>query len=57
MKHAPVATDASVIKDLAVALSVASAISLPVNKITFRAESDVVSIALAAQSAVLVRNT
>lgn len=56
MKNTPVSTDASAIKDPAVALSVASAIFLPMDKAVFRAELDVISIALVAQSAILVRN-
>ena len=54
MKNASILSNRSAIKDPVVALSVASALSLPADKTTFRAEPDVVSIALAAQSAILV---
>ncbi|CAL5435844.1 unnamed protein product [Camellia sinensis] len=50
IKNFPVASDALALKDAAVALSVSSSIF---DRATFRAESDVVSIALAAQSAIL----
>ncbi|GMP78686.1 hypothetical protein CsSME_00034524 [Camellia sinensis var. sinensis] len=53
IKNVPVASDASAVKDAAVALSVASSISLPVDRATFRVELDLLSIALAAQSAIL----
>ncbi|XP_028091011.1 uncharacterized protein LOC114291157 [Camellia sinensis] len=53
MKEALVPTGASTIKDPTVALSVASAISFPLDKVACQAEPDVVSIALAAQSTIL----
>ncbi|GMP47545.1 hypothetical protein CsSME_00015229 [Camellia sinensis var. sinensis] len=53
MKNAPVLDSGSVIKDPAVALSVAPALSLPSDRVTFRAEPNVISIALAAQLAIL----
>ncbi|GMP78687.1 hypothetical protein CsSME_00034524 [Camellia sinensis var. sinensis] len=56
IKNVPVASDASAVKDAAVALSVASSISLPVDRATFRVELDLLSIALAAQSAILVHD-
>ncbi|THF93878.1 hypothetical protein TEA_004902 [Camellia sinensis var. sinensis] len=54
MKSLPVLASRSAIKDHVVALSVTSALSLPSDRSMFHAESDVVSIALAAQSAILV---
>ncbi|GMQ09411.1 hypothetical protein CsSME_00052800 [Camellia sinensis var. sinensis] len=53
IKNTPISVDASALKNPVVVLSVASSISLPVDRAVFRAEPDVVLIALAAQSAVL----
>ncbi|GMP75932.1 hypothetical protein CsSME_00032840 [Camellia sinensis var. sinensis] len=53
IKNVPISFDASAVKDAAVALNLASSISLPVDRATFRAEPDLLSIALAAQSAIL----
>ncbi|GMP71664.1 hypothetical protein CsSME_00029985 [Camellia sinensis var. sinensis] len=47
IKNVPVASDASTVKDVAMALSLASSISLPVDRATFRAEPDLLSIAMA----------
>ncbi|GMP92442.1 hypothetical protein CsSME_00042665 [Camellia sinensis var. sinensis] len=52
-KNVPIASDASALKDLVVALSMASSISLSVDRVTFYAEPYLLSIALAAQSAIL----
>lgn len=54
MKNMPIFFDASVIKDPAVALSLATSVSLLADKATFRGEPDLVAIALAVQSALLV---
>ena len=54
MKNTPIFSDASVIKDPVIALSLATSVSLPADKATFRAEPDLVAITLAAQSALLV---
>ncbi|GMP72677.1 hypothetical protein CsSME_00030617 [Camellia sinensis var. sinensis] len=54
IKSVLVVSDASAVKDVAVALSLASSISLPVDRATFRAKPDLLSIALAAQSAILI---
>ncbi|GMP47030.1 hypothetical protein CsSME_00014968 [Camellia sinensis var. sinensis] len=53
IKNTPISSDASVIRDPAVALSLATSISLPVDKAAFRVEPDQVTIALAVQSALL----
>ncbi|XP_028059841.1 uncharacterized protein LOC114263492 [Camellia sinensis] len=53
IKNTPISSDASVIRDPAVALSLATSVSLPADKATFRAEPDLVVIALAAQSPLL----
>ncbi|XP_028074771.1 uncharacterized protein LOC114277128 [Camellia sinensis] len=55
IKNMSVAFDASIIRDPGVALSLASFISLPVDRVAFRAEADLLAIALATQSAILVR--
>ncbi|KAF5933087.1 hypothetical protein HYC85_029258 [Camellia sinensis] len=52
-KNAPISCDASVIKDPAVALSLATSVSLLADKAVFRAEPDLIAIRLAAQSAFL----
>ncbi|GMP65759.1 hypothetical protein CsSME_00026425 [Camellia sinensis var. sinensis] len=49
----PIASDASALKDPVVALSMASSISLPVDRAIFWAKPDLMLIALAAQSALL----
>ncbi|GMP48050.1 hypothetical protein CsSME_00015546 [Camellia sinensis var. sinensis] len=49
----PISSDVSVIKDPTVALSLAMSVSLPVDKVTFQAEPDLVAIRLAPQSALL----
>ncbi|GMQ09797.1 hypothetical protein CsSME_00053055 [Camellia sinensis var. sinensis] len=54
IKNSPISSDASVIKDPVVALSMATSVSLPADKATFRSELDLVAIALATQSALLV---
>ncbi|GMP23807.1 hypothetical protein CsSME_00001277 [Camellia sinensis var. sinensis] len=54
IKNTPISSDASVIKDLAVALSMATSVSLPADNAAFRAEPDLIAIVLAAQSALLV---
>ncbi|GMP68459.1 hypothetical protein CsSME_00028081 [Camellia sinensis var. sinensis] len=54
IKTRPISSDASVIKDPAAALSMATFVSLSADKAAFRAELDLVAIALAAQSALLV---
>ncbi|KAF5933031.1 hypothetical protein HYC85_029202 [Camellia sinensis] len=54
IKNVSIASDASALKDPAVALSMASSISLPVDRATFRTEPNLLSIALAAQSAILM---
>lgn len=54
MKNALVPSSGSAIKDLAMDLSVTSALSLSADSETFRAKPDVIAIALAAQSAILV---
>ncbi|XP_028091534.1 uncharacterized protein LOC114291852 [Camellia sinensis] len=51
IKNTPISSDASVIKDPAVALNLATSVSLPVDKAAFRAELDLVAIGLAAQLA------
>ncbi|XP_028077595.1 rRNA-processing protein EBP2-like [Camellia sinensis] len=48
-----ISSDASVIKNPAVALSLVTSVLLPADKATFRAEPDLVAIGLAAQSALL----
>ncbi|XP_028111279.1 plectin-like [Camellia sinensis] len=53
IKNTPISYDASALKDPAVALSLAASVLLPTNKVTFRAEPDLVAIALAVQSALL----
>ncbi|GMP33710.1 hypothetical protein CsSME_00006910 [Camellia sinensis var. sinensis] len=53
IKNTPISSDASVIKDPAVALSLATSVSLPANKAAFWAEPDLVAIGLAAQSVLL----
>ncbi|XP_028106827.1 uncharacterized protein LOC114305890 [Camellia sinensis] len=53
IKNMPISSEASALKDPAVALSLAASVPLPANKATFRAEPDLVAIALAAQSALL----
>ena len=54
IKNTSIPSDASVIKDPAGALSMATSVSLPADKAAFQVELDLVSIALAAQSAFLV---
>lgn len=54
IKNRSISFDASALKDPTVALSLAALVLLPANKATFRAEPDLVAIALAAQSALLV---
>ncbi|GMP32323.1 hypothetical protein CsSME_00006132 [Camellia sinensis var. sinensis] len=54
IKNTPISCDASVIKDPAVALSLAKFVSLLADKAAFRAELDLVAIGLAAQLALLV---
>ena len=54
INNMPISNDASVIKDPAVALSLATSISLPADKATFQGEPDLELIAFAAQSALLV---
>ncbi|GMP93774.1 hypothetical protein CsSME_00043478 [Camellia sinensis var. sinensis] len=54
IKNTPIPSDALVIKDPAVTLSMATSVSLPADKVAIRVEPDLVSIALAAQSAFLV---
>ncbi|GMQ10089.1 hypothetical protein CsSME_00053230 [Camellia sinensis var. sinensis] len=53
IKNMPISSDASVIKDPAVALSLATSVSLPAGRAAFRAEPDLVAIGLTAQSALL----
>ncbi|GMP27610.1 hypothetical protein CsSME_00003515 [Camellia sinensis var. sinensis] len=53
IKNMLISSEASTLKDPAVVLSLASSVSLPANKATFRAEPNLVAIALAAQSAFL----
>ncbi|XP_028067320.1 uncharacterized protein LOC114270121 [Camellia sinensis] len=53
IRNMSVLFDASAIRDLAVALSLASSISLPVDRAAFKAEADLLAITLAAQSAIL----
>ncbi|GMQ09922.1 hypothetical protein CsSME_00053128 [Camellia sinensis var. sinensis] len=53
IKNMLISTDASVIKDPAVALSLATSVSLPADKAAFRAEPNLVAIGLAAQLALL----
>ncbi|XP_028110673.1 zinc finger MYM-type protein 1-like [Camellia sinensis] len=53
IKNTPISCDASVIKDPAVALRLATSVSLPADKAAFREEPDLVTIGLAAQSALL----
>ncbi|GMP48055.1 hypothetical protein CsSME_00015549 [Camellia sinensis var. sinensis] len=55
MKNAPVLASGSMIKDPAVALSVALVLSLPLDRKTFCAEPDIISIALATQSTILAK--
>ncbi|GMP76120.1 hypothetical protein CsSME_00032933 [Camellia sinensis var. sinensis] len=54
IKNMSISSEASALKDPAVALSLAASVSLPADKATFRAEPDLVAIALAAQSTLLV---
>lgn len=54
IRNMPIAFDASALKGPAVALSVASSISLLVDRAVFRAKPDLKLIALAVQSALLV---
>ncbi|XP_028066145.1 uncharacterized protein LOC114269083 [Camellia sinensis] len=53
IKDTPISSDASAMKDPAVALSLAALVSLPVDKATFQEELDLVAIAFAAQSTLL----
>ncbi|GMQ09957.1 hypothetical protein CsSME_00053153 [Camellia sinensis var. sinensis] len=53
IKNTSISSDASVIRDPAVALSLATSISLPADKAAFWAKPDLVAIALAAQLALL----
>ncbi|XP_028064078.1 uncharacterized protein LOC114267254 [Camellia sinensis] len=53
MKNMPISSEASALKDPAMALSLAALVSLPADKATFCAELDLVTMALAAQSALL----
>ncbi|CAL5324424.1 unnamed protein product [Camellia sinensis] len=53
IKNMPISSEASALKDLAVALSLAAAVSLPADMATFRAKPDLATVALAAQSAFL----
>ncbi|XP_028072598.1 uncharacterized protein LOC114274822 isoform X1 [Camellia sinensis] len=53
IRNMSIASDVLALKDPAVALSMASSISLPVDRATFQAEPDLMLIALAAQSALL----
>ncbi|GMP79111.1 hypothetical protein CsSME_00034780 [Camellia sinensis var. sinensis] len=53
IKNMPVASYESAIRDPAVALSLASSISLPIHRATFRTEADLLAITLAAESAIL----
>lgn len=55
VRNMPISSDTSALRDPAVALSMASSISLPVDRVVFRAEPDLMLIALATQSALLVR--
>ena len=54
IKDTPISSDASAIKDPAVALSLAASISLLADNAAFRAVPDVMAVALSAQSALLV---
>ncbi|GMP93610.1 hypothetical protein CsSME_00043366 [Camellia sinensis var. sinensis] len=54
IKNTPIPSDALIIKDPAVALGMVTSVSLSVDKAAFRAEPDLVAIALAVQSALLV---
>ncbi|XP_028120753.1 caldesmon-like [Camellia sinensis] len=54
IRNMPISSDTSALKDPAVALIMASSISLPVDRAVFRAEPDLLSIALAAQLALLM---
>ena len=56
IKNLSISSEASALKDAAVAQSLAALGSLPADKATFRAEPDLATIALAAQSAFLVRD-
>ncbi|XP_028104166.1 uncharacterized protein LOC114303228 [Camellia sinensis] len=49
----PISSDASAMKDPTMALRLADSVSLPADKATFREEPDLVTIAFAAQSALL----
>ncbi|GMP49010.1 hypothetical protein CsSME_00016152 [Camellia sinensis var. sinensis] len=53
MKNMLISSEASALKDPAVALSLAASVSLLADKATFRTEPDLVTIALAAQSTLL----
>ena len=48
IKNTPISSDAFALKDPTVTLSLAASTSLPADKATFRAEPDLVAIALAA---------
>lgn len=54
IRNMSIASDASSLKDPTVALSMASSISLPVDRAAFRAEPDLMLITLVAQSVLLV---
>ncbi|XP_028119758.1 caldesmon-like [Camellia sinensis] len=53
IKNMSISSDASAVKDPVVALSLASSVLLPADKTAFCSESDVLAIALAAQTALL----
>ena len=54
IKDTPISSDASAMKDPAVALSLAASVSLPADKATFQEKPDLEAIAFAVQSALLV---
>ncbi|KAF5933381.1 hypothetical protein HYC85_029552 [Camellia sinensis] len=54
IRDTPIPSNASIITDLAVVLSLATSVSLPADKASFHAMTDLVAIALSAQSALLV---
>ncbi|XP_028062967.1 uncharacterized protein LOC114266277 [Camellia sinensis] len=53
IKNMSISSEASALKNPGVALSLAAAVSLPADKVTFRAETDLATVALATQSALL----
>ena len=54
IKNTQISADASAMKDPAMALSLATSVSLPADKATFQEEPDLAAIAFVAQSALLV---